>query len=50
MVATTVSKLTFSSWSPTAALVEGVKIGSGSCSAWRRPAGSSMPHNAPVRW
>ena len=49
-VRTTVSKSMFSSWSPTAALVEGVKIGSGSCSAWRRPSGRAMPRRSPVRW
>jgi hypothetical protein len=44
-----VSKSMFSSWSPTAALVEGVKMGSGSFSAWRRPSGRAMPLTAPVR-
>ena len=38
----------FSSWSPIAALVDGVKIGSGSRLASTRPSGSSMPHTAPV--
>ena len=47
---TMVSKSMFSSWSPTAALVEGVKIGCRSCSAWRRPSGRAMPLTRPVRW
>ena len=42
------SKETFSSWSPTSALVAGVKIGSGSFCASLRPAGRAMPQIAPV--
>ena len=37
----------FSSW-PESALVAGVKIGSGSRSDSRRPAGSAMPQTSPV--
>ncbi len=40
MVAATCSKVTFSSWSPSSALVAGVKIGSGSREPSTRPAGS----------
>ena len=43
------AKLMFSSC-PAAALVAGVKIGSDSFSAWRRPFGSSMPQILPVFW
>ena len=50
MVPAIVSNDTFSSCSPTAALVAGVKMGSGSRSAWRRPGGSLMPQTAPVCW
>ena len=42
-----VSKETFSSW-PCSALVAGVKIGSASRSASRRPLGSGIPQTAPV--
>ena len=41
------SKLMFSSWSPSAALVDGVKIGSGILDASVRPAGSLMPQTVP---
>ena len=37
----------FSSWSPSSALVAGVKIGSGSFSDSRNPSGSSIPHTDP---
>jgi hypothetical protein len=50
MLRTMVSKSMFSSWSPTAALVDGVKIGCGRRSAWRRPSGRVMPLTRPVRW
>ena len=39
----------FSSCSPTSALVDGVKIGSGSREPSTRPAGSGMPHTVPRR-
>ena len=45
---TVLSNEMFSSWSPIAALVDGVKMGSGSRLASTRPAGSSMPHTVPV--
>ena len=48
MRSTVLSKEMFSSWSPMAALVDGVKIGSGSWLASTRPAGRSMPHTLPV--
>jgi hypothetical protein len=38
----------FSSW-PVAAFVEGVKIGSGSCSDSRSPWGSARPEVEPLR-
>ena len=41
------SKEIFSSW-PVCALVAGVKIGSGSLSLSRNPAGSGMPHTVPL--
>ena len=44
------AKLMFSSWSPTAALVDGVKIGSGSWLASCKPAGRVMPHTVPDCW
>ena len=44
------SKLMFWSCSPCSALVAGVKIGSGSRSHCRRPAGSLIPQIAPVSW
>ncbi|MNU06256.1 hypothetical protein D3C72_2513910 [compost metagenome] len=50
MMASHCSKEMFSSWSPTAALVEGVKIGCGSLEASFRPAGSWMPQTVPVFW
>ena len=40
----------FSSCSPRSAFAAGVKIGSASLSAWRKPAGNAMPHTAPVAW
>ncbi len=43
------SKSIASSW-PTSAFVLGVKIGSGSRSDSRSPAGSSIPETAPVAW
>ena len=43
------SKEMFSSWAPSAALVEGVNRGSGSLSASRKPSGSGMPQTAPSR-
>ena len=43
------SKSIVSSW-PTSAFVEGVKIGSGSCSESRSPSGSVIPATAPVAW
>ena len=43
------SSLMLSSW-PLSALVAGVKIGSGSRSDSRRPAGSAMPQTVPVCW
>ncbi len=47
MISAARSKLTFSSWSPISALVEGVKIGSGSFSDSTRFGGSSIPQTAP---
>ena len=44
------SKSMFSSCAPASALVEGVKMTSGSLSACLRPDGSRIPHTAPVRW
>ena len=44
------SKLMFSSWSPSAALVAGVKIGAGSFAALTSPAGKATPHTAWLRW
>ena len=44
------SKSMFSSCAPRSAFVAGVKIGSGSRSLSRRPAGKGMPHTAPVAW
>ena len=35
---------------PIAALVDGVKIGCGSCCACFRPGGRAMPQTAPVSW
>ena len=40
----------FSSWSPSSALVAGVKIGSGSFSDSWSPEGSSIPQTSPVSW
>ncbi len=40
----------FSSWAPTAALVEGAKIVSDSRLPSTRPGGSSMPQTMPLRW
>ena len=37
------------SW-PSVALVDGVKMGSGSRSAWRRPPGMAIPWTVPSRW
>ena len=37
------------SW-PSVALVEGVKMGSGSRSAWRSPVGMAMPWTVPSFW
>src|SRR5699024_169386 len=48
IVCATCSKVTFSSCSPTSALVAGVKIGSGSWAASCSPSGSSTPQTAPV--
>ena len=45
---TTSSNPMFSSWSPVAALVEGVNIGAGRASASRRPAGTRSPCTVPV--
>ena len=42
------SKVMFSSCSPSSAFVAGVKIGSGSRSLSRRPAGSGMPQTVPL--
>ena len=39
----------FSSWSPISALVDGVKMGSGSFEEFTRPSGSSMPQTVPSR-
>ncbi len=50
MMASHCSKLMFSSWSPTAALVEGVKIGCGSLAASFRPAGRAIPQTVPLFW
>src|SRR3954449_6053070 len=47
-VSAALSKSMFSSWSPTSALVAGVKIGSGSCSDSWSPDGSSIPQTAPL--
>ncbi len=47
MISAARSKSMFSSWSPTSALVAGVKIGSGRRSDSRRPAGNSIPQIAP---
>jgi len=44
------SKSMFSSWSPSSALVAGVKIGSGRRSDSRDPGGSAIPHTEPSRW
>ena len=46
-VSTTVSNGTFSSCSPSSALVAGVKIGSGSREPSTSPAGSAMPVTEP---
>ena len=40
----------FSSWSPTAALVAGVKMGSGRGWVMDIPGGSAMPQTVPMRW
>ena len=44
------SKSMFSSCSPCSALVAGVKIGSGSRSLSRSPAGSGIPQTGPLAW
>ena len=45
-----VAKSTFSSCSPSGALIAGVKIGCGSREPSTRPGGSSMPHTVPDAW
>ena len=42
-----VAKSTFSSCSPSGALIAGVKIGCGSREPSTRPSGSSIPHTVP---
>jgi len=50
MCSTIPSKLMFSSCSPCSAFVAGVKIGSGSWSLSRKPAGNSIPQTVPRSW
>ena len=45
-----VAKSTFSSCSPSGALMAGVKMGSGSWSPSRSPSGSGTPHTVRDAW
>jgi len=50
MISAAVSKSMFSSWSPSSALVAGVKIGRGSLSDSCRPSGRPTPQTEPLSW